>query len=152
MKTKKVVSKKVKKRSINAGKVEYDGIQFDSKLEIYCYKKLVENLIEFKYVPTTFQVLNPFVFNSTSLEPDKKRGELLSKRSSKLQGIKYTPDFVGDKWIIETKGRMNESFPLRWKLFKKYLTDNNIKFDLFLPKNQKQVDQCITIIKSNNNE
>ena len=33
--------------------------------------------------------------------------------------IKYTPDFIGKDFIIETKGRANESFPLRWKLFKR---------------------------------
>ena len=32
--------------------------------------------------------------------------------------IKYTPDFIGDDFIIETKGRANESFPMRWKMFK----------------------------------
>lgn len=131
------------KKSVNSSKVEYNGIQFDSKLEIYCYKKLQDANIIFDYTPTTFLISTPFIFNSVSLEPDKKRGDLLSKRSPKLQGIKYTPDFIGTNWIIETKGRMNESFPIRWKLFKKYLTENNIKFDLYLPKNQKQVDQCV---------
>jgi len=145
------------KRKKNKGKshsnsrfIEYEGILFDSKLEVYCYKKLIEANIQFKYTPTTFVIVDAFTYNGDSLEPDKKRGLLLSKRSNKLQSIKYTPDFVGEGWIIETKGRMNESFPLRWKLFKKYLTCNNIKFDLYLPKNQKQVDQCIELIQSNN--
>ena len=35
--------------------------------------------------------------------------------------IKYTPDFIGEDFIIETKGRANESFPIRWKLFKRLL-------------------------------
>ena len=39
----------------------------------------------------------------------------------KILPIKYTPDFVSDSFIIECKGRANESFPLRWKMFKKYL-------------------------------
>ena len=34
----------------------------------------------------------------------------------KILNIKYTPDFIGKDFIIETKGRANESFPLRWKL------------------------------------
>jgi hypothetical protein len=36
----------------------------------------------------------------------------------KVLNIKYTPDFIGEDFIIETKGRANESFPLRWKMFK----------------------------------
>jgi hypothetical protein len=145
----KVVKKKNTTQKIkNSAKVEYEGMLFDSKLEVYCYRKLIEVELEFKYVPTTFTIINPFIFNSESHEPDKKRGLLLSHRSKKVLGIKYTPDFVGNNWIIETKGRPNESFPLRWKLFKKYLTENNIKFDLYLPKNQKQVDQCIELIQS----
>lgn len=71
-------------------------------------------------------------------------------KSNKLQSIKYTPDFVGKNWIIETKGRANESFPFRWKLFKKYLTDNKLNYDLYIPHNHKQVDECINIILSNN--
>lgn len=38
---------------------------------------------------------------------------------------------------------------MRFKLFKKFLTDNNIKYDLYLPKNQKQVDYCINLILDN---
>ena len=34
----------------------------------------------------------------------------------------YTPDFVGNGFIIETKGNPNEAFPLRWKLFKKLIS------------------------------
>ena len=36
----------------------------------------------------------------------------------KILPIKYKPDFVGRDFVIECKGRANESFPLRWKLFK----------------------------------
>ena len=38
--------------------------------------------------------------------------------------IKYTPDFIGKDFIIETKGRANESFPMRWKLFKRLIVNN----------------------------
>ena len=39
--------------------------------------------------------------------------------------IKYTPDFIGKGFIIETKGRANESFPMRWKMFKKYINKHD---------------------------
>lgn len=35
---------------------------------------------------------------------------------------------------------------MRWKLFKKYLQDNNLKYDLYMPHNHKQVDECIQMI------
>lgn len=146
---KKLGKKRINSPSKKKDKPTYNGITFDSGLEVYCYKALEKAGLEFKYTQQTFILVCPVLFKGLSYEPDKKRGTLLSKRSPNLQSIKYTPDFVGDGWIIETKGRQNESFPLRWKLFKKYLTDNNIKFDLYLPKNQKQVDQCIELIQSN---
>lgn len=135
-------------KKVNSAKVEYNGILFDSKLEIYCYKKLIEAGLQFEYTNRKYIIVSPFTFDNLSYEPNKRKGDLLSKRTNKIKYISYTPDFVGKGWIIETKGRPNDQFPLRWKLFKKYLTDNNIKFNLYLPKNQKQIDQCIELIKN----
>lgn len=137
-----------KKSRDNPRHVECDGILFDSKLETYCYQALVKANLKFAYEPTTFVVQLPFIYLHDVYEPDKKRGVLLSKRTNNYQSIKYTPDFVGDDWIIEVKGMQNEHFKIVWKLFKNYLTDKNIKYDLYLPKNQKQVDQCIELIYS----
>ena len=131
-------------------KPSYDNITFDSKLEVYCYKKLIEASIKFEYTSTTFILQHPFTYDKIVMEPDKKRGPLLSTRSSKYQSIKYTPDFIGDGWIIETKGVASDSFKLRWKMFKRCLVDKGIRFNLYLPKNQKQVDQCIELILNKN--
>ena len=62
--------------------------------------------------------------------------------------MKYTPDFIGNNFIIETKGRANESFPIRWKLFKKYVTKNLPHITLYKPQNQKQCDETIRLILS----
>lgn len=40
----------------------------------------------------------------------------------------------------------NESFPIKWKLFKYYLKVNNIEAHLYMPKNQTHVDECIAEI------
>ena len=48
------------------------------------------------------------------------KGDFTNRGEKKILGIKYTPDFTGKDYIIECKGRANESFPLRWKLFKHY--------------------------------
>ena len=62
--------------------------------------------------------------------------------------IKYTPDFIGKDFIIETKGRPNESFPMRWKLFKRFVTQQFPNYTLFKPQNQKECDRVIEILKS----
>ena len=129
-----------------------DGCKLKSGLEVYAYKKLKENMLMFKYEPQTFELIGGFVANTEAYEPDGRADSgLLEKHTNKMQSIKYTPDFVSDngKWIIETKGRANESFPMRWKLFRKYILEHGLKYTLFKPKNQKQVDQAINIIKQN---
>ena len=55
--------------------------------------------------------------------------------------------FIGKDFIIECKGRANESFPLRWKLFKLWLTKNKIGKTLYKPQNQKDVDLMIMLMK-----
>lgn len=146
---KKIRRKRVNSPSKKKDKPVYNNITFDSNLEVYCYKALEKAKIIFEYEPTSFVLQVPFTYYHLVYESDKKRGSLLSKRTSKYQSISYTPDFVGNEWIIETKGVQSDRFKIVWKLFKKYLTDNNLKFDLYLPKNQKQVDQCIELIQSN---
>lgn len=59
----------------------------------------------------------------------------------------YKPDFVGNNFIIECKGMMTDSFPLRWKIFKYMLMQTNQDYKLFLVRNQKQVDEMIDILK-----
>ena len=59
------------------------------------------------------------------------KDNLTVKENLKIEEIKryyqlrYTPDFVNDKFIIECKGRANESFPMRWKLFKRMINRCN---------------------------
>lgn len=130
----------------NAKKITYNNIEFQSQLELYCYKKLEELNIPVEYEETTFTIFDSFVYSHDCYEGTYLK---LSKRASKIRAITYTPDFVdpNGKWIIETKGYSNESFPLRWKLFKNHLTQNNYSYVLFMPRNKKQVDEVIEILK-----
>lgn len=59
----------------------------------------------------------------------------------------YLPDFVGNGFIIECKGFSTDTWPLREKLFKYYLSNNmpNIKF--YVVRNQKEVDKLITELR-----
>jgi hypothetical protein len=141
------LKKSVNKKVRNATKVTYDNITFRSKLEFYCYKQLKANQIPFKYEEITFTLLDAFTFDNLCYEVVKSKKQFI-EASNKIRPITYTPDFVGNNWIIETKGNPNDSWPLRWKLFKKYLVDNNFKYSIFVPKNQKQVNETINIIKN----
>lgn len=104
----------------------YDGIKFRSKLETYTYKKLKEAGIDVEYESTHFELIPKFEYN----------GE-------KVRAMTYLPDFVGKNFIIECKGLVTDSFPLRWKIFKYYLKQENKNYKLFLVRNQKQVDEMV---------
>ena len=142
--------KKSKKRGpVTAKKITYDGINFASGLERYTYMALKkEKLFEY-YEGEVFQLIDSFNFNNESYEKQANgKGEYTNRGSKKVLGIKYTPDFTGKDYIIECKGRANESFPLRWKLFKLWLTKNNIGKTLYKPQNQKEVDLTVQMIKN----
>ena len=139
-------NKKSKSKVKNAKKSTYDGKDFKSNLELYCYKLLKEAKIPVKYEEQTFIIFDAIVYPQACYEGTTKK---LYNKGSKIRPITYTPDFVdpNGKFIIETKGYSNESFPLRWKLFKKHLKDNNHHYVLFMPRNKKQVDEVVELIK-----
>ena len=137
-----------KKGPVQAKKISYDGISFASGLERYTYIALKKNKLYEGYESETFQIIESFQFPNISYEKQaNSKGEYINRGSKKILGIKYTPDFIGKDYIIECKGRPNESFPLRWKLFKLWLTKNNIGKILYKPQNQKEVDRTIALIK-----
>ena len=141
--------KKSKKRGpVTAKKITYDGINFASGLERYTYMALKkEKLFEY-YEGEVFQLIESFDFQNESYEKQANgKGDYANRGRKKVLGIKYTPDFTGKDYIIECKGRANESFPLRWKLFKLWLTKNNIGKTLYKPQNQGEVDRTIQLIK-----
>ena len=131
MSKKKSKNKKVR----NATPLLYDGIKFKSKLEVYCYTKLKENDLIAPYEERTFVIIDAFVYNN-----------------EKVRKMTYTPDFVGIDYVIECKGKANDAFPLRWKIFKHHLHKNNLNYKLYLPRNKKDVDAVIEDIKNRYND
>jgi hypothetical protein len=144
-----MVKRRSKKRGpVQAKKISYDGINFASGLERYTYMALKKDKLFEGYENETFEIIKSFHFCNTSYEKQaNSKGEYINRGDKKILGIKYTPDFIGKDYIIECKGRPNESFPLRWKLFKLWLTKNKIGKTLYKPQNQKEVDRTITLIK-----
>jgi len=144
------MAKSRKKGPVTAKKIIYDGITFASGLEKYMYKALKDAGIDFKYEGVTFELLPSFIFENVSIERQSNgKGDFINRGLKKILNLKYTPDFVGDNFIIETKGRANESFPLRWKLFKKWMMDNKDYRTLYKPQNQAECLKTIELILAN---
>ena len=143
--------KKRKKRGpVRAKKVTFDGIKFASGLEKYMYQALKKAKIKAKYEGQTYVVQEGFEFKNESYERQSNgKGELINRGCKKILPIKYTPDFVSDSFIIECKGRANESFPMRWKLFKNYVNKHLKHVILYKPQNQKECDKVIELIIKN---
>ena len=141
---------KRKKGPVVSKKVTYDGIQFASGLERYMYQVLKSFKIHAVYEGETYILQEDFMFDVDSYERQANgKGEMVNRGQKKIQNIKYTPDFVSDSFIIECKGRANESFPLRWKMFKKHVKEHLPHVTLYKPQNQKECDQVIGLIIKN---
>ena len=121
-----------KGRVRNATKVSKYGINFRSKLECYTYEAFMNAGIPVQYEPKHFTLLPKF-----------------EKKKKKIRPITYLPDFIGKDFIVECKGLMGDSFPLRYKLFKYYLKKHRSKKRCYLVRNHKQVDEMIKDIKCN---
>ena len=130
----------------NATKCVYKGIKFRSKLELFTYKQLEAAGIKSMYEENTYTLLPGFYLEMDSYEPSKQG---YKNNTKKIRAVTYTPDFVdpNNKWIIEVKGYSNDVFPIKWKLFKMYILENEMECTLFLPKNQKQVKETVELIK-----
>ena len=96
----------------------------------------------------------------------KKRGPVRAKKVS-FDGIKFASGlerymyqalkkakikakYEGKTYTVQ-EGFMfnNESFPIRWKMFKKYVNDNLKHVTLYKPQNQKECDKVIELIIKN---
>ena len=147
------MKRKIKRRKgpVRSKKVTYDGLTFASGLEKYMYQALKKAKIKAKYEGRTYTLVEGFDFESSSYERQSNgKGQFVDRGNKKIQPIKYTPDFVGEDFIIETKGRANESFPIRWKLFKRFINKCYPYVTLYKPQNQKECDQVIELLTIKN--
>ena len=140
---------KKKRGPVQSKRITYDGINFASGLERYMYMALRKAKIKAKYEGETFVLINGFHLSNESYERQANgKGEFVNRGGKRILPIKYTPDFIGDDFIIETKGRANESFPIRWKLFKRLVSEQFPDYVLFKPQNQKECDRVIEILRN----
>lgn len=138
------------KKIINAQPNKYDGIEFKSKLETTAYKVFKNAGFNPKYEKDKIIIWRGFKPTTPFYSVDKKT-KLLKLNNSKLIDITYTPDFtikIGKyKIYIEVKGRENDVFPIKRKLFRNYLEKhkNSLYFEV---RNKRQMLQAIEIIKN----
>ena len=146
-------SKSHKRGPVRSKKVVHDGITFASGLEKYMYMALKKAKIKCEYEFETFVLQEGFMCNTQCYERQGNgKGDMVNRGEKKILPIKYTPDFFGDEFIIETKGRANESFPLRWKMFKRYINSERPHVTLYKPQNHKECDKVVEIILKKRHE
>ena len=140
-------NKKIK----NASPLEYDGISFKSKLEKMTYQTLKEKGFLVEYEPRKFIIWEGFKPTVPFYNKDKNT-RMLKQDSKKLINTSYTPDFVFKYKdyliIIESKGMENDLFPLKKKMFRKWLEEHEPKSIYFEIYTKKQLLQAIDVIKS----
>lgn len=139
------------KKIINASPLEYDGIFFKSKLEKMAYQTLKEQGFPVLYEPKKFIIWEGFRPNVPFYNKDAST-RMLRMDSKKVIDISYTPDLMFEYnnhlIIIEMKGFENNTYPLKKKIFRKWLESNypnSIYFEIFT---KKQLLQAIDIIKN----
>ncbi len=147
----------INKKVLNATPIEVDGIEFRSKLEARIYKTLYDAGYNPQYENMTFNITEGFYPTLPCVDVHydyKLKQKVFGLNKVKVQAITYTPDFTfykGDNLIIiEAKGRENDVFPLKKKLFRSWmesyhrLTGKNIAyFEIF---NKKQAIEALEII------
>lgn len=140
-------NKKIK----NASPLEYDGISFKSKLEKMAYQTLREHGLPAEYEPQKFVIWEGFKPTIPFYNKDPKT-RMLKLETKKIINITYSPDFIlkynGYLVVIEAKGMENDLFPMKKKIFRKWLEEHEPKSIYFEIYTKRQLLQAIDIIKN----
>lgn len=147
------------RRIKGATSTEYNGIKFKSILECSCYKKLEASGLEFYYESEKINLWKGIKLrNITVCAPKKlkpgKYGKFLDIQKRALLDITYTPDFIvikgNYKIYFDVKGKENDVYPIKKKMFLKYLEEKNdgINYIFFEPHSIRHMLQAIEIIKN----
>ena len=136
-----------KRGPVRSKKVVVDNIEFKSGLEAYMYKALKAANIKAQYEGVSYELIPSFDLKNKCYERQaNSKGEYRNRGGKTIRKVTYTPDFTGNNFVIECKGRPNESFPIRWKLFKMYAAKKLPKVKIYKPQNQKECDETVNLI------
>lgn len=134
----------------NATPTRFNGIEFKSKLEVSVYKTLLVAGFKPDYEKLKFTLWEGYKPTVPFYTKSKKTREL-ELDDTKIRGITYTPDFTfrykDYLIIVEVKGKENDVYPYKRKLFRKWLEINcpkSVFFEIFTKRN---TETAIKIIK-----
>lgn len=122
------MNKKIKNATPNT----YKGIHYRSKLEAACARIFEEAHIPVEYEKTSFELIPKRKYLSTS-----------------YRAVTYTPDFIGETFIIECKGFPNDRWPVIKKLFIQYLESNHIPKKFFEVGSITELKQVLLFMQTN---
>ena len=134
----------------NATPTRLGTITFKSKLEESFYKTLVAAGLEPDYELTKFVLVEGF--KPTVPFYNRSKSKVFRMDMVKVRDITYTPDFTilynDTLFIIEAKGIENDTFPLKKKLFRRFLESMEMPCVYFEVHTKKELLEVIKIIKS----
>ena len=140
------------KKIRNATATIYNNINFKSKLEESIYKTLLSAGFKPDYEKLKFVLWEGF--KPTVPFYNRSKSKVFKQETTKLQDITYTPDFTFKYKdllvIVEVKGMENDTFPIKKKMFRKWLECHYPKSIYFEIYTKKQLLQAIEIIKDLN--
>lgn len=134
----------------NATPTRFNGIEFKSKLEVSVYKTLLVAGFKPDYEKLKFTLWEGYKPTVPFYTKSKKTREL-ELDDTKIRGITYTPDFTfrykDYLIIVEVKGKENDVYPYKRKLFRKWLEINCPKSVFFEVFTKRNTETAIKIIK-----
>ncbi len=153
-------NKSANKKVKNATVCRADGIEFKSKLEMFCYLWFKSEGLTLSYESECVLIHEGFLTDDrvSVWLPRKSRsdGKRHMSKTKSFLGMTYTPDFTytagEDVFYIETKGNPNDAYPLRRKLLvaalEKASVELDCRFHFFEPHTKAEVQETCEIIKS----
>ncbi len=141
------MNKKVK----NATPCVFNGIHFKSILEKNCYIELRRANLTVLYEPTKYilfkgeRVIKPCVHYNKGLQ--------IIEENTKLLNMTWTFDYEvinskGHRFVVEAKGRENDLFPLKLKMFRQAM-ENEEYVAVIIVNSKKDCIKAIEYIKNN---
>lgn len=136
---------------MNATPKEYNGIYFKSKLEITVFKTLQDLGFNPMYESHTYILQEGFKTMNVYYRKTTSKSEMTLGKI--IQPITYTPDIEitdgKNVAVFEVKGFSDSKFPIKKKMFLKWLVDNGkTNYSYFEVHSKKNVLQAINIIKA----
>lgn len=156
------MTRSLNKKIKNTNPKKYNNIEFKSLLEVTVYKTLLQEGFNPEYEKHTYLIwegVSPKIPFYTKNIFKRKNCNITVISSNtvvdnrNLQSITYTPDFYFEynnkKIIVEVKGFENDVFPYKFKMFRKYLQEQEdyLNYEIWEIFTKKQLIECINLLK-----